>query len=119
VVLAQRGATSVDTAPRWLQDVLVLLCENVGTLPSARVLAATVGVHPAQLARSFRVATGESIGSYARQRRLDWAAERLARSDDTLVRVACDAGFADQSHFTRAFVRRFGVAPGRYRRARR
>ena len=60
---------------------------------------------------------GESVGSYARNIRLDWAARRLVSSDDPLARVACEAGFADQSHFTRAFSRRFGVAPGRYRRA--
>jgi len=27
------------------------------------------------------------------------------------------AGFADQSHMSRAFVRQFGITPGRYRAA--
>ena len=75
-------------------------------------------MHPAHLARRFRARFGESVGSYARNARLDWAAARL-RSDAPLARIACEAGFADQSHFTRAFGRRFGVAPGRYRTALR
>ena len=71
---------------------------------------------PSRLARSFRARFGQSIGSYTRNVRLDWAARAVAHSDAPLARVACEAGFADQSHFTRAFTRRFGVAPGRYRR---
>jgi AraC family transcriptional regulator len=118
-VLAGRTSTEVDRAPRWLRDVLAILRERTCDPPSARRLAALVGVHPAHLARSFRSSTGQSVGSYARNVRLDWAAERLVGSDDPLARVACEAGFADQSHFTRAFSRRFGVAPGRYRRAHR
>ena len=31
-----------------------------------------------------------------------------------IVDAAINAGFADQSHMTRAFVRQFGVTPGRY-----
>jgi AraC-like DNA-binding protein len=37
-------------------------------------------------------------------------------SNAPLVAVALEAGFADQSHFTRAFKRHTGLAPGRYRR---
>jgi AraC family transcriptional regulator len=118
-VLAGRTGTEVDRAPRWLREVLTILRESACEPPSARHLAALVGVHPAHLARSFRSATGQSVGAYARNVRLDWAAERLVSSDDPLARVACEAGFADQSHFTRTFSRRFGVAPGRYRRAHR
>ena len=87
--------------------------------PNATSLAAELGVHPAHLSRCFSARYGESLGAYARNARLDWAAERLLRTDAPLARVACDAGFADQSHFTRSFVRRFGVPPGRYRATQR
>ena len=53
-------------------------------------------------------------------RRLEFARERM-HADRPLVEVACDAGFADQAHFTRAFKAAFGLTPARYRalRARR
>ena len=31
-----------------------------------------------------------------------------------LARAAADAGFADQSHMTRQFVRAYGLTPGRW-----
>jgi AraC family transcriptional regulator len=46
--------------------------------------------------------------------RLEWAAARLSE-ERSLAQIALEAGFADQSHFTRAFRRHFGVTPGRYR----
>ena len=56
-----------------------------------------------------------SVATYARALRLEWATSAVASTDDTLTRIALDAGFADQSHFTRSFKRHHGVTPGRYR----
>jgi AraC-like DNA-binding protein len=56
-----------------------------------------------------------SVNAYARALRLEWASVAIASTDDPLARVAADAGFADQSHFTRWFKRHRGVTPGRYR----
>jgi len=47
------------------------------------------------------------------QRRVHMARRMLA-GVQPIVEVAIDSGFADQSHLTRAFVRQFGVTPGRY-----
>jgi AraC-like DNA-binding protein len=74
-------------------------------------------LHPVYLARSFRERYGVSIGEYLRRVRLDWAAAQLAATETSLAVLAADAGFADQSHFTRAFKRHAGLTPARYRRA--
>ena len=79
-------------------------------------LAAVAGVHRAHLVRSFRARYGVSIGVYVRRERIRWAARALRHSDAPLAEIALRAGFADQSHFTRTFVKHMGVSPGRYRR---
>lgn len=117
---ALAGRVRAAGAPtRWVDDAAEILRARFREPPSPRELAAEVGVHPAHLARAFRARFGESLGSYVRCVRLDWAADRLVRTNVALARIACEAGFADQSHFTRSFAARFGVAPGRYRTAHR
>jgi AraC-like DNA-binding protein len=41
-------------------------------------------------------------------------ARRLIRARRPLAEIALVAGFCDQSHLTRYFVRQFGVTPSRY-----
>ncbi len=77
-------------------------------------LEAITGLTRYDLARQFRVLLGTSPYRYLLMRRLDLAREwmRLGRP---LAEVAVEAGFADQAHFTRAFVSTVGVTPARYR----
>lgn len=114
---ASRGSCEV-TRPAtvaWLADVRELLHDRSPEAHTLTELADAVGVHPVHLARSFRRAFGMTVGEYARHLRLEWAAARLTASDDSLAEIAVRSGFADQSHFTRAFRRYAGVPPGRYR----
>ena len=78
-------------------------------------IADELGVHRAHLARVFRARYGESLGEFTRRLRLQWAAQELATADLPLAVLAVEAGFCDQSHFTRAFGRQYGVTPARFR----
>ena len=79
-------------------------------------LAALSGVSRFQLLRGFAHEVGITPHAYLVQRRVCLAREFLARGQ-TPAQAAVQAGFADQSHMTRAFVRYLGVTPGRYRAA--
>jgi len=50
-------------------------------------------------------------------RRLAFARD-LIHAARPLVEVACEAGFADQAHFTRVFKSAFGLTPAGYRALR-
>lgn len=79
-------------------------------------LAALEGVSRFQLLRGFVRAWGITPHAYLLQRRVQLARRLLARGLPP-AEVAAAAGFADQSHLTRAFRRQFGLTPGRYRAA--
>lgn len=104
--------------PRWLTRAQEMLHASFREKPSVTEIAATVGVHPSHLARSFRAHFDVTMGDYVRRLRAAWAAERLARSDMSLSEVAVAAGYSDQSHMTRELRRQLGMSPGNYRRAR-
>lgn len=110
------GASRGHGAPRWLERVEQRLTDEWRNAPSIGELAAEANVHPAYLASVFRKHVGASVGEYLRRRRVDWAATALANTDMTLAEIAHCAGFFDQSHFTRVFLRYTGHRPGAYRR---
>jgi AraC-like DNA-binding protein len=80
-------------------------------------LESVAGLSRYDLARQFRLMVGTSPHRHLLMRRLDLARELLHR-ERRLVDVACDAGFADQAHFTRVFKSAFGLTPARYRALR-
>jgi len=77
-------------------------------------LAELCGVSRFQLLRGFAREVGITPHAYLVQRRVTLVRQLLS-AGRSLTDAALAAGFADQSHMTRAFVRQFGVTPGRYR----
>lgn len=104
-----------DRAPAWLGAADELLRARIGECVPLSMLAGELGVPPVQVARAFRAHLGLSVGEYGRRLRIEWAAAEIAAGDRPLAEIAAEAGFADQSHFTRLFRRYVGTTPGRYR----
>lgn len=76
-------------------------------------LAAETGLSRFQLLRGFAHEMGLPPHAYRMQRRIVLARQSIARGA-ALADAAAVAGFADQSHMTRAFVRLLGVTPANY-----
>jgi AraC family transcriptional regulator len=114
--LRAAGLELAGAPPAWLQRVRDLLNECCPGPPDLSDLAADAGVHPGYLTAAFRRHFGCSVGDYARRRRVLLACQHLANTARPLAEIACETGFADQSHFTRMFKRVVGVTPAAYRR---
>jgi AraC-like DNA-binding protein len=84
--------------------------------PTLAELGALAGLGKFQLLRRFRRAYGATPHDWLVQLRAD-RARGLIRQGLGLPEAAACAGFADQSHMTRVFVRRFGFTPGAWQRA--
>jgi AraC family transcriptional regulator len=101
--------------PRWLSQARKMLEEQFADPQSLDELANAVGIHPVHLSRAFREQYGTTIGEFLRQVRVQHTCEQLAGTDLPLIDIAFEAGFSDQSHFTRTFKRVTGVTPLAYR----
>jgi AraC family transcriptional regulator len=113
--ISRRQVNFPDRAPpRWLARALELLHERFADHVTITEVASAVGVHPVHLAREFRRFQHCTIGEYIRQLRVDRACRQL-KTKAPLAAIAADAGFSDQSHFSRTFKRLIGMTPAEYR----
>ena len=105
--------------PPWLGRIQEMLHEEPANALNVTALARSAEVHPAYLSRAFRRFFHCSLGEYARRLRLEWTADRLIRGEQPIAALAMEAGFADQSHFTRCFKRHYHTTPRSFRLAYR
>ncbi|MBB4572249.1 AraC-like DNA-binding protein [Rhizobium lentis] len=76
-------------------------------------LARESGLSRFQVLRGFAKATGLTPHAYLLQARIH-RARRLIAQGTPLAEAAFASGFADQSHMTRVFVRKYGLSPRLY-----
>nr|WP_238341490.1 AraC family transcriptional regulator [Actinopolymorpha rutila] len=110
---AGRDERTAATMVRYLQD-------NYDRAVAVRDVAAQVHLGERQVSRLFRAHTGTTVHAYLTRLRLEIAAQRLLeRSADgehtAIAEVARACGYPDVRHFTTAFRRHWGVAPGAFR----
>ncbi|GAA2616011.1 AraC family transcriptional regulator [Paractinoplanes durhamensis] len=81
-------------------------------------LAAEAGLSRAPFARRFTDLVGRPPLTYLTWWRMTTAARLLQESDAPLTAIAGRVGYASEFAFAHAFKRRFGTAPGRFRRGK-
>jgi transcriptional regulator GlxA family with amidase domain len=106
---ARPAATpSVAELQRWLPDHLT---EDTGV----EALAARVGMSARNFARVFRRETGTTPAAYVEALRIESARRLLEDTSVTVAAVAERVGMRHPETLHRAFVRRVGTTPDRYR----
>ena len=81
-------------------------------------LAAHCGFGMRRFHQLFIDAFGETPHRYLQRLRLDTSITLLADPRRSLTDISLEIGFGDQSAYTHAFTRRFGLAPGQWRALR-
>lgn len=100
----------------WLRQAREMIHARFKESLRVSEIAQVAGVHPVHLAREFSRAFGSTIGDYVRQLRTEYACRALVETSKPLRDIALDAGFFDQSHFCRVFLKFTGATPREYRR---
>ena len=109
------GQDSRDKAPRRIELAKEFLQAHFSEPLRLSGLALAVDAHPVYLAREFRRRYGCTVGEYIRRLRIEFACRQIATSEDSLVKIALNAGFPDQANFSRTFKRCTGKTPTEFR----
>jgi len=112
------GTANTTGPPAELGRVRELLAERLLDPPPLAALAELAGLGKFQLLRRFAKAYGMPPHAWLIQQRAE-RVRSLVQAGAPLGTAALDAGFSDQSHMTRVFVRQFGFTPGAWQRAMR
>ncbi len=112
---AQAGARLSRVDCDRLQQARERLLANLQSPPTLPELAQAVGINVNKLTLGFRRLFGQSVYGYVREQRLQRAHALLAAGVMSVSEAAYACGYTD-SHFTKAFRRRYGIAPSELRR---
>ncbi len=108
-------ATLSNYNPReaaFLKKVNALIVENIGNPQmDANYISNAMHMSRTQLFRRLKPIIRQSPGSYIKTLKLQKAKELFETTDLRINEVAYKTGFESPSHFTKAFVRHFGVKP--------
>lgn len=122
-VLVELPSSTEDPPPHDMPDWLLHACREIrkpehfphGAERFVR-LACRSREHVARSARQFLGVTPTDCVNCAR---MDYAAGRLAMSNQDILEIALDCGIGNLSHFYELFRARFSMPPGAYRKSRR
>lgn len=103
---------------REVRERLYALLRLDGKVPALTELAARVGLSASRMNTLFAREFGRPIHRYVADARLDAAYHAIRATDVSLKALAERCGFSHVNHFSNAFARRFGHAPGELRRHR-
>jgi AraC family transcriptional regulator len=110
------GGDRSAAATPWLCRAREAVHDHPAAITSLSALARSLGVHPVYLSRAYRAAFGRTMRHDLMESRVRQALRLLPDPSVTLAEVALAAGFADQSHLTRALREHLGWTPASWRR---
>ncbi|EMI51838.1 helix-turn-helix domain-containing protein [Rhodopirellula sallentina] len=93
--------------------------QNVATPPSVAALAELAQMSTYQLNRRMHYVFGLTAGQWLTKLRIDFARQLLVNTDQSIAAISLEAGYADQSAFTRQFRHSTGLSPKEFRQINR
>ena len=96
-------------------QVVVIIYNSIDEPIKLDDLSKKIGMSLASLKRLFQEAIGQSPGAFIRRLRMELAFRSLQSRENSILEVALESGFNDQSAFARRFKETFGYSPSKAR----
>jgi signal transduction histidine kinase/ligand-binding sensor domain-containing protein/CheY-like chemotaxis protein/AraC-like DNA-binding protein len=98
-----------------MERIMTIINDNMANPDlNVRMLVSKVGLSHVQLHRKLKEMTGIPASDFIRNIRLKQAAELLKEKKMNITQIAYAVGFANQTHFSTAFKKFYGISPTEY-----
>lgn len=104
-----------ESDKKRIHEVKELMAENMINPLTINQLARKVGINTFKLKTGFKQLYGTTIFGYLRDLRLEKARTLLENREMNISQIANEVGYANPSHFTAAFRKKFGCNPSTLR----
>ena len=98
-----------------LRDIFVYLENHISEACTLKGMAEDLGYHPAYISRYFAQTAGIPFYTYVQSVKMDRACYLLMNTEDSILSIAIQCGFATLSSFNRTFRMTLGMTPREYR----
>ena len=99
-----------------LNDTLEYIEKNLDNKISLDDLAKKAHLSKYYYHRLFHQEVGESVTKYISRQRMEKASDELVNTNQPIIDIALKYQYGSQEAFSRAFLRNYGLTPGKYRR---
>jgi AraC family transcriptional regulator, dual regulator of chb operon len=110
-------AQSSMKIPEWLEKLIKEMQKKENFFVGVPRLHALSNKSPEHLCRVFKEHLKVTPSQYINDLRLNYAANLLSSSDESIINVAMVSGFDNLSHFYHIFKKKFGISPAMFRNA--
>lgn len=118
IYFSQHVIKKID-APPVLLDVLKKLRSPLFFTQKVSDIIAQTNYSHSQFLNIFKQYTGVSIVQYMNRLRIDYAAELLRHTNDTVLSICEECGYDSLSFFIKSFKSQYGQTPLQYRKTQR
>jgi AraC-like DNA-binding protein len=94
-----------------MKKLLHILTEQYNDLPSLEALSKQLAISRSSMTSTFKASYGITISDYVFQKRMEKAQTLLKTGKHSVLEVALEIGYDDQSSFGRAYKRFFNYSP--------
>lgn len=113
--LATRKTIKEEKDKEFIDRLNNFLNENLSNPDlSVDMLCRELGIGRTRLYSTVKELSGESLGDFIRDMRLNKAAYLLKHTDMNVTEIIYETGFGSNSHFSKVFKSRFGMTPSDY-----
>ena len=99
-----------------INRVFEFIDENLDSDLSLHIVSGVAFFSPFHFHRVFKFITGETLNEYVTRRKIEKSASDLLHKNITATEIAHKYGFSDNSSYSRAFKKYFGVSPTKFKK---